>query len=139
MNKKSDSVNLQFFTQSTINAFQREIDQVVTLVKTGRLSFEKALRRLHTAKDDLQVIYWHVMNCICQAQGDISTLRDYQSMKGLGYDIELTEDELQTLLIQRVHKAANQRKQGASMEIKRVSQVDQAHDDLADILPIENN
>jgi len=137
-NKKADCVKLQFFTQNVNDQFDREINATFQAVKDRRLSFEKALRRLHTAKNDLQAIYWYLMNRIVTCQKNIRTLADYQEMKGLGYDIELTGDELQGIMIQRIRREVH--KQGDSMEIRKVSQQqDTVNDDLNDILPDNKN
>jgi len=136
-NKKADCVKLQFFTQNVNDQFDREINATFQAVKDRRLSFEKALRRLHTAKNDLQAIYWYLMNRIVTCQKNIRTLADYQEMKGLGYDIELTGDELQGIMIQRIRREVQ--KQGDSMAIKKVSQQhDQANDNLGDFTPTGN-
>jgi len=138
MNKKKDVPKLRTFTESSYAQIEREINTILQAVKDRRLSFDKALHRLHFAKDDMITIYWHILDRIVTCQKNIRTLADYQEMKGLGYDIELTGDELQGIMIQRIRREVH--KQGDSMEIRKVSQQqDTVNDDLNDILPDNKN
>lgn len=101
MNKKQDDVKLrtlQFFSKSTAENFQREIDSVIQLVRDGRITFENALNRLHKGKDDALAIYWNVVTSINSAQTDLKTLCDYQRMKKVNPDFPPTNRILTELL-----------------------------------------
>jgi hypothetical protein len=70
--KRPDRPKLQFFSDSHIENLENEIHNVETLIRDDRIGHRQALDRLHTAKQDVILIYWHIQTLINRTQYRIS-------------------------------------------------------------------
>ena len=77
MIKKQDSTKLQFFSVSTAERLENEINNVVSLLHCGRISYEQARFKLQDAQRDMQTIYYDSGSSIIKALDVVSTMQKY--------------------------------------------------------------
>jgi hypothetical protein len=70
--KRPDRPKLQFFSDSHIENLEREVHNVIDLIRDNRIGHRQALERLHGAKQDVILIYWHIQTLINRTQYRIS-------------------------------------------------------------------
>ena len=60
MNKKSDKVNLQFFSDNAISHLEKELKAVIR----GKYSIKEAFQLLEHASTDVHALFWHLTHQI---------------------------------------------------------------------------
>ena len=76
-NKSGNPANLQFFSGSTIERMEIEINNVLALLQLERISYQQAHLKLHDARKDMMTIYYDICGKIAKAQSTVSTMRRY--------------------------------------------------------------
>jgi len=75
--KSSDSTKLTFFSGSTIEHLENELNNVIALLQLERISFQQAHLKLHAARKDMMDLYYDICGKIAKAQSVVSTMRKY--------------------------------------------------------------
>jgi hypothetical protein len=60
--QKLRHTNLKFFSDMAALALEKELDDLITDVKLGKLTIMEALSKLETATADTHLIFWHIVH-----------------------------------------------------------------------------
>ena len=75
MNERKAFPKLSFFSETILEKFQTQIDNVQALIQADRITFKQGHEKLHDGKSDLQDIYYYGQCQIEAAQTAIINLR----------------------------------------------------------------
>lgn len=106
MSKKQDVTKLAFFSESTLQRMQIEINRVSQLYRADRIGGIRGHEMLHQATRDINSIFWQVSAMIGQEHNKIDSLhmaRKFMKTDYLNYeDVKLKDME-----VKKVPQASN--------------------------------